>query len=288
MRYVVTGTGPGSIGLATARALADAGHEVLTSTRSTPTPGFAWHPLDLADRASVSAFAAWAADSGPLDALVNNAGVHLDLRNTWKQPQLVDGHEVHWRTNYLGTVDLTRALLPSLLERAARTGDARVVHVVSKLHARGDVQLYWSGFGTSTGGDHPYNSWDAYGTSKLALVQDAAALAEEYGAHGLRAYSLHPGAVATGISGRGLESSPVLSRLHALAAPLERLVLKSPATGARTSVHCATAPDAASGYYDNQRPKQPASQAGDLAAREALWARTETWLTGTLPMRGQA
>jgi len=273
-RLVVTGTGPGSIGLATARALAAAGHEVLTSTRSDPTPGFAWHPLDLADRASVSAFAGWAAESGPLDGLVNNAGVHLDLRNTWKQPQLVDGHEVHWRTNYLGTVDLTRALLPSLLERAARTGDARVVHVVSKLHARGRTDAYFSRFGDR------YNSWDAYGTSKLALVQDAAALAEEYGAHGLRAYSLHPGAVATGISAKGLESSPALKRLHALAAPLEKVFLKSPETGARTSVHCATAPDAVSGYYDHQRLAEPASQAGDLAARAALWARTETWLTG--------
>ncbi|MFL6107981.1 MAG: SDR family NAD(P)-dependent oxidoreductase [Marmoricola sp.] len=274
MRYVVTGTGPGSIGLATAQALADAGHEVLTSTRSVPTAGFAWHSLDLADRASVAGFAAWVRSSGPLDGLVNNAGVHLDLRNAWKQPQLVDGHEVHWRTNYLGTVDLTRALLPALLERAAATGDARVVHVVSKLHARGRTDAYFSQFGDR------YHSWDAYGTSKLALVQDAAGLAEEYGAHGLRAYSLHPGAVATGISGRGLENSPVLKRLHAVAAPLERLFLKSPATGARTSVHCLTAPDAVSGYYDGERLKEPARQAGDLAARGALWARTETWLTG--------
>ena len=274
MRYVVTGTGPGSIGLATARALAAAGHEVLTSTRSRPVDGFAWHPLDLADRGSVREFAARVRAGGPLDGLVNNAGVHLDLGNRWQQPQLVDGHEVHWRTNYLGTVDLTRALLPALLERAAETGDARVVHVVSKLHARGRTDSYFSAFGAK------YSSWDAYGTSKLALVQDAAALAEEYGAHGLRAYAVHPGAVATGISARGLESSPALKRLHAIAAPLERVFLKSPETGARTSVHCLTAPDAASGYYDHERPKPPASQAGDLAARAALWARTETWLAG--------
>jgi len=265
MRIVVTGTGPGSIGLATAEALTAAGHEVVTSTRAT---------MNLTDRESVAAFARQVLDGGPVDVLVNNAGVHLDLRNTWKQPQLVDGHEVHWRTNYLGTVDLTRALLPALLERAGETGDARVVHVVSKLHARGRNDAFFTEFG-----DH-YNSWDAYGTSKLGLVHDAASLAERYGDQGLRAYSLHPGAVATQISGRGLESSPVLSKLHALAAPLERLVLKSPAAGARTSVHCATAPDAVSGYYDNQRLKQPASQAGDRDARAALWARTEAWLNG--------
>ncbi|MFL6023271.1 MAG: SDR family NAD(P)-dependent oxidoreductase [Marmoricola sp.] len=275
MRVVVTGTGPGSIGLATAEALAAAGHEVLTSTRSTRTPGFAWHALDLADRASVADFAAWVADQGPLDVLVNNAGVHLDLRNHWKQPELLDGEEVHWRTNYLGTVQLTRALLPALLERADETGDVRVVHVVSKLHARGRNDAFFSEFGDR------YNSWDAYGTSKLGLVHDAASLAELHGQRGLRAYAVHPGAVATGISGRGMESSPVLKRLHAVAAPLERLVLKSPQTGARTSVHCATSAQATSGYYDNVRPKAPASQAGDLAARAELLARTETWLTGS-------
>lgn len=270
MKVVVTGAGPGSIGLATAAALRDLGHQVLVSTRSAPVEGFDWHPLDLADRSSVAAFSDWVLASGGPDVLVNNAGVHLDLRNTWKQPQLLDGHEVHWRTNYLGTVDLTRALLPALLERPA----PRVVHVVSKLHARGRNDAFFGAFG-----DH-YNSWDAYGTSKLGLVHDAASLAGRYAEAGLRTYSLHPGAVATKISGRGLESSPVLSRLHAVAAPLERLVLKSPEVGARTSVLCATDPSAESGYYSSARQKQPASQAGDLEARAALWADTEAWLAG--------
>ena len=102
------------------------------------------------------------------------------------------------------------------------------MHVVSKLHARGDAQMFWSNFGTGAEVDHKYDSWTAYGTSKLGLVHDAASLAERHGAPGLRAYSLHPGAVATGISGRGLENSPVLSQLHAVAAPLEKLVLLSP------------------------------------------------------------
>ena len=57
-------------------------------------------------------------------------------------------------------------------------------------------------------------------------------------------------------------------------------MLKSPATVARNSVHCATDPDAQSGYYDHQRPKAPAEQATDGAARAALWTRTQAWLTG--------
>ena len=276
-RVLVTGTGPDSIGLATAQALAALGHDVVVTTRSEVVPGFDHHPLDLADRASVATFADWfCATYDGLDVLVNNAGVHLDLRNRWPDPQLVDGQEIHWRTNYLGTVDLTRALLPTLLQAP----QSRVVHVVSKLHTRGDAQLFWSNFGTSAEGGHKYDSWTAYGTSKLGLVHDAASLADRYADRGLRAYALHPGAVSTRISGRGLENSPVLSRLHALASPLERLVLKSPAVGARTSVHCATDPDAASGYYRNAKPADPAPQAGDLVARAALWARTESWLGG--------
>jgi NAD(P)-dependent dehydrogenase (short-subunit alcohol dehydrogenase family) len=272
LRVLVTGAGQRSIGLATAEALAGLGHEVVVTTRSAPVPGFDHHPLDLADRRSVVEFASWfGATYDGLDVLVNNAGVHLDLRGRWSAPELVDGQEVHWRTNYLGTVHLTRALLPQVLDARGR-----VVHVVSKLHARGRNEAFFSAFGDAV----PYDSWTAYGTSKLALVHDAAALAERHRAQGLRAYAVHPGVVATGISGRGLETSPVLGRLHAGLAPLERALLSSPAKGARTTVHCATDPDAASGYYLRSAPADAAPQAGDTAARAALWARTEQWLKG--------
>jgi NAD(P)-dependent dehydrogenase (short-subunit alcohol dehydrogenase family) len=266
MRVLVTGAGPDSIGLATATSLVSLGHEVVVTTRSAPVPGFAWHPLDLASRDSVAAFATWfAATYDGLDALVNNAGIHLDLRSRWTEPQLLDGHEIHWRTNYLGTVDLTRALLPLLLAAP----DPRVVHVVSKLHERGRNDAFFSAF-------DDYDSWVAYGTSKLALVHDAAALAERY--PGLRAYSLHPGSVYTRIADRGLETAPVLSRLRRLAAPLEKRVLATPEQGARTTVRCVTDPAAASGYYRRGAPAEPAAQAGDQAARASLWARTEEWL----------
>jgi len=109
---VVTGAGPDSIGLATARTLADWGAEVVVSTRSEPLAAplgdaVGWHPLDLADRASVRAFADWLHDryDGQLDVLVNNAGIHLDLRSTWTEPPLVDGHEIHWREIEFAYVD---------------------------------------------------------------------------------------------------------------------------------------------------------------------------------------
>ena len=158
--------------------------------------------------------------------LVNNAGIHLDLRSKWREPQLVDGHEIHWRTNYLGTAQLTRLLLPLLLATAESQGEARVVNVVSKLHDRG--RNAWL-----DGGVTPYDSWAAYGTSKLALVHEAAEIERRYGARGLHGYSLHPGSVYTRIADRGLETAPVLARLRKLAAPLERRSLATPPRRAR-------------------------------------------------------
>jgi NAD(P)-dependent dehydrogenase (short-subunit alcohol dehydrogenase family) len=274
MKVVVTGAGPDSIGLATAVALRDLGHEVLLSTRSTPVAGFAWHPLDLADRASVQAFADWVLLSdGGLDALVNNAGIHLDLRAKWTGPRLLDGHEIHWRTNYLGTVQLTQALLPALLEQGARTGDARVVHVVSQLHARGTNDFLFSGV-------HPYSSWKAYGTTKLALVHDAARLNRAYADNGLRAVSAHPGKVLTRIADGGLANSPVLARLRSYARPIEKLVLLTPQQGAETNVHVVTTDDlVGGGYYEKSAPKIPSVDAQDSSVEERLWEQTSAWLS---------
>ena len=85
-RVIVTG-GASGIGLETARALATAGAEVTLAVRdadagqrvaaaimaSSPNTHVFVAPVDLADPASVASFvAAW---DGPLDVLVNNAGV---------------------------------------------------------------------------------------------------------------------------------------------------------------------------------------------------------------------
>ena len=264
---LVTGAGPGSLGEATAAALAEEGFRVLTTTRRSPV-GKDAHPLELTSRRSVESLASWLHETTRrLDVLVNNAGVHLDLRSTWAEPQLVDGAEVHWRTNYLGTAQLTRLLLPNLLA----SGDGRVVNVVSKLHDRGR-NAWLDGVVT------PYDSWAAYGTSKLALVHEAAEIERRYGGRGLHGYSLHPGSVYTRIADRGLETAPVLARLRRLAAPLERRSLTSPADGARTTVFCATSSDAVpGGYHRRSAPAEPSAEALDAAAGGRLWEATSAW-----------
>ena len=225
--------------------------------------------MELTSRDSVAAFARWVQDSTDrLDVLVNNAGVHLDLRSAWHEPHLVDGMEVHWRTNYLGTAQLTRLLIPLLLATADEYGDARVVNVVSKLHARGRNDGL-------DGHLTPYDSWSAYGTSKLALVHEAHEIERRYGERGLHGYSVHPGSVATNIADRGLETAPLLGRLRKLAGPLERRALRSPSDAARTVVFCATSAQAEpGGYHRSSAPSTPSEDAQDEEAGRILWDNT--------------
>lgn len=269
----MTGAGPGSIGAAVADRLAASGFDVTVTTRTQPVADHRWHALDLADRGSVATFARWYDDqAADLDLLVNCAGIHLDLGSRWNEPQLLDDHEIHWRTNYLGTVDLTRALLPRLLAATDARGTAVVLHVVSKLHERGVAAAL-------VGEEWDYDSWVAYGSSKLGLVHDAAALADEHGGRGLRAIAVHPGAVSTNIADRGLETRPVLRRLRNLARPLERRTLMRPAESAEHLVRLATDPAITSGYFHKSRPADPAPLAGDLDLRARLQAATDDWLT---------
>jgi NAD(P)-dependent dehydrogenase (short-subunit alcohol dehydrogenase family) len=273
---LVTGATPGSLGAATARVLRSWGARVAVTTRTGTSeartalgPDVLGHPLDLADAGSVEALVQWcAAEVGPLDVLVNNAGIHLDLRSRWKEPRLTaDGHELHWRTNYLGTAHLTHALLPLLLQGIS----PRVVTVVSKLHARGtnaalDAPL------------DPYDSWAAYGTSKLALIHLTTELARRCPA--VRTAALHPGSVYTRIADRGLEEQRLLGRVRRVLAPLERRALLTPEQGAQTTLHCATAADVVSGgYYQRCALTAPSEDARDAAAASALWDRTTAWVS---------
>ena len=79
--------------------------------------------LDLADLSSVRDFAAEQAATGPLDLLVNNAGLMLVPRRELTR----DGFEMQMGVNHLGHFALTAGLLPALLQAPA----GRVVSVTS-------------------------------------------------------------------------------------------------------------------------------------------------------------
>lgn len=128
---VITGASSG-IGAATARALADDGwHPVLGARRldrlreiADETGGTAL-PLDVTDSASVEAFVGRVRDLGNVRGLVNNAGGAKGTET------VMEADEAHWRwmweSNVLGTMRITKGLLPSLIA----SGDGHVVTITS-------------------------------------------------------------------------------------------------------------------------------------------------------------
>lgn len=289
-RFLVTGASPRSLGFETAVALASWGARVVVTTRKDAELAagevaarigagardrVTGRTLDLCDPSSVARFAQWYADSegGVLDVLINNAGVHFDLMSEWKQPHLTDdGFEVHWRTNYLGTSHLTHLFLPAIRRAAEQSGEARIVNVVSRLHFRSsNAELF--------DGPDPYDSWRAYGRSKLGLVHATFEAQRRFGSEfGVQSYCLHPGGTVTSIAGKGLGGT-FAGRVAQALEPLQKLFLKSPEEGAQTQIHCATAPGIAGGlYYDDCAPAEVSAESQDLAVAERLWVQTEHWV----------
>ncbi len=188
-RFVVTGATAG-IGLETAKALAERGAQVVLAVRNqakgeavaeTMSGDVEVRLLDVADLSSVRAFAA---DLGPVDVLVNNAGV-LGVP-FGRSP---DGVELHFATNHLGHFALTNLLLPRLTDR--------VVVVGSRSHHSGVLDLDdldWEQRG--------YQGYAAYAQSKLAnllFLADLQRRLTEVGST-IRATGAHPGSTATAIT----------------------------------------------------------------------------------------
>jgi NAD(P)-dependent dehydrogenase (short-subunit alcohol dehydrogenase family) len=233
-RAIVTGASSG-IGIETARALAGAGADVTLAVRDTDagertaaditatTGNAALHVgrLDLADQASVAAFAAdW---SGPLDRLINNAGV-MGLPDLQLTPE---GWEMQFATNHLGHFALALGLHDAL----AAAGDARIVSLSSRGHLRSPVVFDDLNFSS-----RPYDPWLAYGQSKTANVLFAVEATRRWGSDGITANAVHPGAIADTNLARHLDPE-VLERLRSSGARYKTIE-----QGAATSVLVATSP----------------------------------------------
>jgi len=222
-------------------------------------------PLDLADLASVRAFAD--ATEGPVNLLVDNAGVMAT-----PEQRTVDGFEMQIGTNHLGHFALTNLLLPQV------TG--RVVVVSSDLHRNGRMDLddlNWE--------RRPYKAWDAYSQSKLANLLFVLELQRRLTDTGstVRAVAAHPGYAATNLQGR--TASPISNFFAAVA---NRLVAQSDTMGALPTLYAATE-DIPGGTYvgpDGFRHMQghpavdtPAPKARDAETARRLWDLSEQ-LTG--------
>lgn len=172
---VVTGASAG-IGAATARALAEAGFDVVLGARrldrlekiAADIGGRALR-LDVTDRESAEAFAEQIPD---LRVLVNNAGGAVGRES------IADADEDSWRwmweVNFLGTARMTRMFLPAL----ERSGDGHVVIV------------------GSIAGFEPYANGAGYTSAKHAERALAKTLRLELLGKPIRVTEVDPGLVA--------------------------------------------------------------------------------------------
>jgi NAD(P)-dependent dehydrogenase (short-subunit alcohol dehydrogenase family) len=203
---LVTGTTLGGLGYYTALELARAGGRVILAGRNPEKLGDARASLeaqlessdfeelrvDLASLDSVREAAAAAARFGPIDVLVNNAGVMApDYART------PDGFELQMATNHFGPFLFTGLLLPSLVA----SGDARVVTVSSQMHRL----AFKAPLGDPRVQEGRYLRWPEYSRSKLANLLFTFELDRRASAAGLpvKALAAHPGYAGTHLVANG-------------------------------------------------------------------------------------
>ena len=278
---LVTGANSG-IGLVEARELArhgadvvlavrntDAGEAAAERIRATGVPGTVRvERLDLASQAAVHALAE--RFDGPLDLLVNNAGVMTPPRYRATS----DGFELQFGTNHLGHFALTGLLMPHLLAAPA----PRVTTVSSIAHHRGDGAVLEGNPATG------YDTQVAYGRSKLANLLFAAELQRRATASGSRLTSTaaHPGISGTNLiaSRDGMGATPLIGTLTQW---VVRAIFPKSDQGAEAILYAAT--DAAPGSYSGPTGfRETRGPVGE--AKLSPWAQDET-LAGLLWERSE-
>ncbi|WP_085915598.1 MULTISPECIES: SDR family NAD(P)-dependent oxidoreductase [Pseudonocardia] len=286
-RAVVTGAGAG-IGRETARSLARAGAEVTLAVRriddaqeiareiraETGNEAVDVRPLDLADLASVAAFSKeWA---GPLDLLINNAGI-MALPEPTRTEQ---GWEMQFAVNHLGHFALALGLHDALAEASG----ARIVSVSSSGHHVSPVV-----FDDIHYRQRAYDPWSAYGQSKTANVLFAVAATTRWATEGIVANAVMPGGIMTGLQ----RHVPAEVRAQWEQVPSN----KTPQQGAATTLVAAVAPEFAGvgGRYLEDGGEAPIVEddaetdgvhgvrhwALDPTAAERLWETSEESLRST-------
>lgn len=178
MIVFVTGASAG-FGAAIARRFVQAGHRVVATARRldrlqalADELGEALLPLelDVRDRAAVEAVpGALPPGFAEIDLLINNAGLALGMEPAHQAS--LDDWQAMIDTNCTGLVQVTRALLPGMVER--RRG-----HVINI---------------GSTAGNWPYAGGNVYGASKAFVRQFSLNLRTDLHGTGVRVSNIEPG-----------------------------------------------------------------------------------------------
>jgi NAD(P)-dependent dehydrogenase (short-subunit alcohol dehydrogenase family) len=288
---IVTG-GYSGIGLETTRVLREAGATVIVPARSADKaranladlPGIEVAMLDLMDRTSIDAFAQEFLASGRrLDLLITNAGVMASPLSRDSR-----GNESQFSVNHLGHFQLTLRLWPALI----KADGARVIALSSRGHRFSGVDFDDPNFDR-----RPYDKWKAYGQSKTANALFALGLDRRGQAHGVRAFSVHPGGILTDLARHltedDLKAFNLIRRSDGGILPdaTNTRRYKSVPQGAATTIWCAISPrlDGTGGVYcedcdiaevipgDFTLPTGMSPWACDPELAEKLWALSEAF-----------
>jgi NAD(P)-dependent dehydrogenase (short-subunit alcohol dehydrogenase family) len=248
---IVTGTG--GIGFECAKAMANAGAEVVLAGRNRgkgeasvqqilagrPAGSVRFEALDLADLGSVATFTRMMrATQRPVDILLNNAAVMaLPKRQTTK-----DGFEMQFGTNHLGHFALTLQLLPLLRGRRVTTVSS-TANTFAKINFD-DLQS-----------EQKYSPMSgAYAQAKLANILFAAELQRRADAVGMPIISncAHPGFSRTDIITNGPGENHAMAWAGKLMRPF---FSQSAADGALPELYAATAKEVRGFEYYGPRDR---------------------------------
>jgi NAD(P)-dependent dehydrogenase (short-subunit alcohol dehydrogenase family) len=281
---LITGASAG-LGKESARALAKTGAHVILAARNpealrdaqtwiraeVPNASTSIVELDLTSLAGIRTAAAAIQVLAPaIHVLMNNAGVMFTPFG-----RTSDGFEIQFGTNHLGHFELTRLLAPQLV---AADG-ARIVILSSDGHRMSDVDLDDANWER-----REYDKFAAYGASKTANVLHMVELDRRLRGRGVRAYSVHPGVVATSLARHMTrEDFGSLMRREPSDPGQEKIDVRRdflmPEQGAATQVWAAVSKDLADGgsvYLADCRIREDvAPYAVDEARAVALWELSE-------------
>jgi len=196
--------------------------------------------------------------------LINNAGV----MNT-PYMKTADGFEMQMGTNHFGHFYLTKLLLPCLLQAKGKVVNlSSVAHWFASNGINLDDMLDPSKYGPVV----------AYGQSKLANIYFTQELQRRYESQGLKAYSVHPGAVKTELT----RHTPIIS---IVVSPLLKLVFKNTYQGCLTTLYAALSDEATPGRYFADCVEKDVSPQAKLPekARE-FWELSEKLIAEKLPL----